>query len=191
MAEEKNNSKEPIDNPDITAVTNSEKQNSDSKTSTEEAKNEEQEKEPTLAEDYESLKNMHLLRNVMIRMQFGKYPNKKIDGILKRRMDLDGSQFQGTDIVRIIVSIMTMFFICSGIYLFIWLIASNYGLYDLKETSSLVLSLFFICSCSFVVFNNLSIPDEKKLKVAIKKRLTEIENELKIEKKENDNNSKK
>ena len=97
----------------------------------------EKEKEPTLAEDYESLKNMNLLKNVMIRMQFGRYPNKKINAILERRMDFDESKFQGTNVVRIIITIMAMFFICTAIYIIIWLFANMMNLNDLKETSSL------------------------------------------------------
>ncbi len=160
--------------------------NSTEKKETESA--EKKEPEPTLAEDYENLKQMHLLRNVMIRMQYGRYPNKKIDSILKRRMDLDESKYQGTHIVRIIISIMASFFICTIIYIVIWLIASSMNLNDLKETSSLVISLFFLCSCGFLIFNNISVPDEKKLKEAINERMNEIENELKKEKKENDTN---
>ncbi len=152
---------------------------------------EKEEPEPTLEEDYETLKNMNLLRNVMIRMQYGRYPNKKINAVLQRRMNFDESKFQGTHIVRIIISIMADFFICTFLYIAIWLIASTMNLNDLKETASLVISLFFLCSCSFFVFNNLSVPDEKKLKEAIKDKMNEIEKELKIEKKENDNKPEK
>ena len=152
---------------------------------------EQKEPEPTLAEDYENLKQMHLLRNVMIRMQYGRYPNKKIDGILKRRMDLDESKFQGTNIVRIIISIMASFFICSFIYVIIWLIANSMNLNDLKDTSSLVISLFFLSSCGFLIFNNISVPDEKKLKEAINEKMKEIENELKKENKNDTNKSEK
>lgn len=164
---------------------------SDSKEVKEEKTVEKQEPEPTLEEDYKDLKEMNLLRNVMIRMQYGKYPNKKINAILERRMNFDESKFQGTHVVRIIISIMADFFICTFIYVAIWLIASTMNLNDLKETSSLVISLFFLCSCSFLIFNNLSVPDEKKLKEAIKERMTEIEKELKIEKKDNDNKPEK
>ncbi len=147
----------------------------------------EPEPEPTLEEDYEALKNMHLLRNVMIRMQYGRYPNKKIDGILKRRMDLDESQYQGTHIIRIIISIMAMFFICMFAYFVVWLFASSFNFADLKETASLVISLFFLCSCGFAIFNNISVPNEKKLKEGIKTRMEELEKELKEEKAKNGN----
>ncbi len=110
MAEEKNTT-----NQNTTTNTDSkEKQtNSDSSKSVEkETQEQEPEKEPSLAEDYEALKNMNLLKNIMIRMQLGKYPNKKIEGILKRRMDFDESKYQGPQIVRMIITIMAMFFIC-------------------------------------------------------------------------------
>lgn len=164
---------------------------SDSKEVKEEKPAENKEPEPTLEEDYKDLKEMNLLRNIMIRMQYGKYPNKKINAILERRMNFDESKYQGTQVVRIIISIMADFFICTFLYVAIWLIASTMNLNDLKETSSLVISLFFLCSCSFLIFNNLSVPDEKKLKEAIKERMTEIEKELKIEKKDNDNKPEK
>ncbi len=144
--------------------------------------------EPTLEEDYEALKQMNLLRNVIVRLQYGRYPNKKIDAILKRRMNFDESKFQGTHIVRIIISIMMSFFGCLFLYVIIWLITSYLNLSELRETSSIVISLFFLGSCGFFIFNNISVPDEKKLKEAIKERMAEIEKELKIETKENDNN---
>lgn len=187
MAEEKNTT-----NQNTTTSTDSkEKQtNSDSSKSVEkETQEQEPEKEPSLAEDYEALKNMNLLKNIMIRMQLGKYPNKKIEGILKRRMDFDESKYQGPQIVRMIITIMAMFFICSFLYVVIWLIASNLELNSLKETSSLILSLFFLGSCGFALFNNLSVPDEKKLKEAIKEKMAEIEKELKNTPKENDKNN--
>ena len=184
MAEEKNTT-----NQNTTTNTDSkEKQtNSDSSKSVEkETQEQEPEKEPSLAEDYEALKSMNLLKNIMIRMQLGKYPNKKIEGILKRRMDFDESKYQGPQIVRMIITIMATFFICSFLYVVIWLISSSLELNSLKETSSLVLSLFFLGSCGFALFNNLSVPDEKKLKEAIKEKMAEIEKELKNTPKEND-----
>ncbi len=178
MAEEKNTT-----NQNTTTSTNSTEKQTDSDSSKNvEKENEKQEKEPekepSLAEDYEALKNMNLLKNVMIRMQLGKYPNQKIEGILKRRMDFDESKYQGPQIVRMIITIMAMFFICSFTYVIIWLISSGLELNSLKETSSIIISLFFFGSCGFALFNNLSVPDEKKLKEAIKERMTELETEL-------------
>lgn len=144
---------------------------------------EKKEPEPTLEEDYEALKNMNLLRNVMVRMQYGRYPNKKINAILERRMNFDESEFQGTHIVRIIISILAMFFICTFVYILIWLLATPFNFIELKETASLVISLFFLGSCGFAIFNNISVPDEKKLKEAIKEKMSQIENEIKKEKK--------
>ena len=180
MPDEKNN----VQKPNPTDSNTNQQPNNQTSSNTDSEK-----KEPTLAEDYESLKNMNLLKNVMIRMQFGRYPNKKINAILERRMNFDESKYQGTNIVRIIITIMAMFFICTALYIIIWLFANMMNLNDLKETSSLVLSLFFLGSCGFALFNNLSVPDEKKLKEAIKERMTQIESELKIETKSNDNDN--
>jgi hypothetical protein len=189
MAEDKNNINDnPTTNNIASEAAISDNEKLDNKESTE---TKEQEKIPTLAEDYESLKNMHLLRNVMIRMQFGKYPNKKIDEILKRRMNLDESKYQGTDIIRIILSILSSFLICTILYILIWLFATSMGFHELKQQSSLVISLFFLSSCGFFIFNNISVPDEKKLKIAIKEKMNELENELKKEKKTNENNTEK
>jgi hypothetical protein len=159
----------------------------DSNKNSESAENNSQdEKEPTLAEDYEALKNMNLLKNTMIRMQYGRYPNKKIESILQRRMDLDASQYQGPQIVRMIITIMAMFFFCSFTYVIIWLITSHLNLYGIKETASMVLSTLFLGSCGFALFNYISVPDEKKLKEAIKNRMAEIEKELNSSTNEND-----
>ena len=103
MPEEKNTTNQNIQN---TANTNT-KPDSDPKTAVSQnsesaEKNNQDKKEPTLAEDYEALKNMNLLKNTMIRMQYGRYPNKEIESILQRRMDLDASQYQGPQIVSMI-----------------------------------------------------------------------------------------
>lgn len=134
---------------------------------------------PTLAEDYNELIKMNLLRNVMIRMQYGRYPNKKIDDILKRRMEFDESMFQGPRVARIAITIMLFFFICSLSYIAICVLGFN----ALKEPASFFLSSLFLGGCGFAIFNNLSAPDEKKLKAAIKERMTEYEVEIRIEQK--------
>ena len=162
----------------------------DSNKKSESAENSSQdEKEPTLAEDYEALKNMNLLKNTMIRMHYGRYPNKKIESILQRRMDLDASQYQGPQIVRMIITIMAMFFFCTFTYIIIWLLTSQLNLNGIKETASMVLSTLFLGSCGFALFNYISVPDEKKLKEAIKNRMEEIEKELNSDTKENDKNN--
>ncbi len=183
--------------PDEKTSNNQEKKNTanpsleaDSNNNSESAENNSQdEKEPTLAEDYEALKNMNLLKNTMIRMQYGRYPNKKIESILQRRMDLDASQYQGPQIVRMIITIMAMFFFCTFTYVIIWLITSRLNLYGIRETASMVLSTLFLGSCGFALFNYISVPDEKKLKEAIKNRMAEIEKELNSGTNENDKNN--
>ena len=177
-------SKENIKTETITAASKT-----DSKASESAENNNQDEKEPTLAEDYENLKTMNLLKNIMIKMQYGRYPNKKIDAILQRRMDFDASQYQGPQIVRMIITIMAMFFFCSFTYVIIWLIAGSLNLVGIKETASMVLSMLFLGSCGFALFNYISVPDEKKLKEAIKEKMAEIEKELNLTQKENDKNN--
>lgn len=151
-----------------------------------------QEPEPSLKDDYELLKNMNLLRNIMVRAQYGRFPDKKIDALLKRRMDIDESKFQGPRIVRIIISIIALFLFCTILYLIIFLVSKGLNLPDVATTASLVISLFFFSGLGFVIFNNLSVPDENKLKVLIKERMTELEVELKVDNKfiSNDNTDK-
>lgn len=134
--------------------------------------------EPTLEEDYAALKEMNLLRNVMVRLQYGKYPDARIDGILKRRMELDESKFQGPQIVRIIVSILALFLSCTLFFIFVWLAAKGLGFDNFAKTASVIISLFFFSGFGFVIFNSLSVPDEKKLKKAISERMAELENML-------------
>ena len=71
MPDEKNN----VQKPNPTDSNTDQQPNNQTSSNTDSEKKEiitEEEKEPTLAEDYESLKNMNLLKNVMIRMQFGR-----------------------------------------------------------------------------------------------------------------------
>lgn len=190
MPDEKNTNNQNIQN---TADTNpkpdSEPKTADNQNSESAEKNNQDEPEPTLAEDLEALKNMNLLKNTMIRMQYGRYPNKKIEGILQRRLDLDASQYQGPQIVSMIITVMAMFFFCSFTYVIIWLVTSHLNLPGIKETASMVLSTLFLGSCGFALFNYISVPDEKKLKAAIKERMDELEKELNSETKENDKNN--
>ncbi len=153
------------------------------KTAQQETENKEEEKIPTLEEDYEVLKNMNLLRDVLIRMQCGRYPNKKLEGVLNRRMNLDEEKLQSPRIVRIIITILAMFFICTLTYIAIWLATATPALHGVREFASLVISMFFIGFCAFAVFNSLSAPDEVKVQQAIKERMTEIEVELSVSKK--------
>ena len=192
MPDEKNTTNQaPVNNSkeNLKKESDSSSKETDKKASESAEKNNQDEKEPSLAEDYEALKNMNLLKNVMIRLQYSRYPNKKIDGILKRRMDFDESKYQGPQIVRMIITMMAMFFFCSFTYVIIWLIASKLNLGEIKETASMILSMLFLGSCGFALFNYISVPDEKKLKEAIKERMTEIEKELNITSKENDKNN--
>ena len=53
----------------------------------------------------------------------------------------------------------------------------------------MVLSTLFLGSCGFALFNYISVPDEKKLKEAIKNRMAEIEKELNSGTNENDKNN--
>lgn len=142
-------------------------------------------KEPSLEEDYEALKHMNLLRNVMVRLQYGRFPNAETEAILKRRMNFDESKFQGAYVARVIISILTLFFLCTLTYIVIWLATSSMNLNGIRESASLIISLFFFSGCGFVIFNSLSSPDEKKLKLAIKERMTELEIELNLEKNKN------
>ena len=188
--EKKTNNQDNQNTANINAKSDSASKTTESPKSESAEKDNQNEKEPTLAEDYEDLKNMNLLKNIMIRMQYGRYPNKKIESILQRRMDFDTSQYQGPQIVRMIITMMAAFFFCSFTYAIIWLITSQLNLLEIRETASLVLSMFFLGCCGFALFNYLSVPDEKKLKEAIKERMAEIEKELNITSKENDNSKK-
>ena len=189
MPDEKNTNKkndQNTANPNTEA--NSASQTAENKNSESSENTFQNEKEPTLEEDYEALKNMNLLKNIIIKMQYGRYPNKKIDDVLQRRMDFDASQYQGPQIVRMIITIMAMFFFCSFTYVIIWLASSSLNWFGIRETASLVLSMLFLGSCGFALFNYISVPDEKKLKEAIKEKMAEIEKELNSKSKENDKN---
>ena len=142
---------------------------------------EQSEEEPSLKEDYEALKEMNLLRNVMVRLQYGRFPDSKIDGILKRRMNLDERAFQGPYIIRGFISVLFLFLVCSLVYVVIWLSSKWLGLSGVAETASMFISLFFFCGIGFVIFNSLSAPDEKKLKIAINERMAELEKEFRNE----------
>lgn len=141
-----------------------------------------------LAEDLLQLEKINLIRAVMIRIHGGRHPNKEIDALLKRRIDItaDNHEIQGPYVVRLICTVM-MIFVMSGLFwIFLWLLAASFELNYFARLFSTGMATLFAAAVGIAVFHPSASPDEKLVKQLINQNLELIRKEL-----EESTNSKK
>lgn len=136
---------------------------------------------PSLKEDMETLKKIHLLSVVSFYLKYGFYPSRAINELLKRRMQLDYREFEGPFVIRIVVMVFTIFFIFTLLWGVLWLTIYPFNVpYFLHSVSTFLASLCATLVGVFV-FQPLLIIDEKKLKQAINERMEKLQFELESE----------
>jgi len=136
----------------------------------------------SLAEDLLLLEKLNLLSAISVRMQGGRHPKPAIEAVLKRRMQFsDEDGIQGPYLVRLICTVMFVFVCASLFWAFLWLIASSLELNYFIRLLSTGISTVIAAMAGVAIFYPSSLPDEKKLKEAIKKRLEELREQLKKE----------
>ena len=129
---------------------------------------------PPLQEDYDVLLNINLLKAVLIKFQRDVHPNKEINSVLERRIQLNRSEFEGPFAIRIISSLLMIF--CSGTvaWIAIWLISSAFGetsfLVELSGAMAVMLAAMF----GIAIFQPFHLIDEKALKVALSDELEKL-----------------
>lgn len=136
---------------------------------------------PTLAEDLADLEKLNLMRALMLQLQGGKHPYASTDALLRRRMNFDPAEFQGPYIVRLICTIMMVFVCCSILWFMLWLMASALNLTYFVRLLSTGLATLIAAMAGVAIFHPSSVPDEKKLKEAMEKRLHQLRSELENE----------
>lgn len=138
----------------------------------------EQVKEPTLADDLIKLQQIKLLRAVTIRAQSGKYPDTEIDDLLKRHMNFANNEVQGPFAVRLVCTFMFIFIFGAMTWGIIWTIATIFEFnYFLRLMSTGIMTLMAAVA-GIAIFHPLSLPDDKKLKIAIENRMEELKAQI-------------
>lgn len=137
-----------------------------------------EEEKPSLADDFELLEKINILKAVMIRMKGGKHPLPEVNAMLKRRMNFSGEDFQGPYIVRLLSTLMMIFVFSALFWACLWILASGFDLsYFLKILSTSMATMVFALA-GVAIFHPTSLPDEGLLKQAIEKKFKELHAEL-------------
>ena len=137
---------------------------------------------PTLAEDYEQLKKLHLLKDIMIRQKAGRHPSTEIDALLKRRMNFKNEDFQGPYVVRLISTLLMIFVFAAIFWSVLWILASGFNLTYFIRLLSTGMATLVAAIAGIAVFFPSSLPNEAILKKAIDLKMKEIGNEVEPDK---------
>lgn len=133
---------------------------------------------PTLSDDVAKLEQIDRLRAVLVRMQGGRHPNREIDALLQRRLNIPREDFQGPYVTRLISTLMMVFVASTVMWAILWAIGSAMELdYFVKLVSTGMMTLFAAIA-GVAVFHPASVPDEKRLIAAIEEHMNELRMEL-------------
>lgn len=133
---------------------------------------------PTLADDVAKLEQIDRLRAVVVRMQGGRHPNREIDALLQRRLNIPHEKFQGPYVTRLVSTLMMVFVASTVMWAILWAIGSAMELdYFVKLVSTGMMTLFAAIA-GVAMFHPASVPDEKKLIATIEEQMNELRMEL-------------
>lgn len=141
---------------------------------------------PTLADDFLKLEQLNLLRTVVIRMQGGRHPSREIENLLQRRMNFSRDDLQGPYVVRLICTIMFIFFAATFFWAILWAIGNAFALSYFTRLISTGIATLFAAAAGVAIFHPSSLPDEKAIADAIEARMNELRKELEENNKEAD-----
>ncbi|PKL42600.1 MAG: hypothetical protein CVV41_13710 [Candidatus Riflebacteria bacterium HGW-Riflebacteria-1] len=133
---------------------------------------------PTLAEDVAKLEQIDRLRAVVLRMQGGRHPNREIEDLLQRRLNLPLEEFQGPYVTRLVVTLMMVFIASTAIWAILWAIGNAMELNFVLNMVSTGMATLVAAIAGVAVFHPASVPDEKKLIAAIEAHMNELRMEL-------------
>lgn len=134
----------------------------------------EAEAEPTLAEDFERLQKMNLLKAVLLRMQGGRHPSVEIDALLRRRLNFSRDSFQGPYIIRLISTLIMIFIAATVCWAVLWILASGFELNYFVRILSTGMASLVAAIAGIAIFHPSSLPDENLLKQAIDNEMQAI-----------------
>lgn len=143
-----------------------------------------EEKEPekvyTLEEDLEALKKLNLVRELCIKIQFKKHYNKETDALLNRRFNIDPEKVKGNVILRIIITIVSIFFTAILMWGISWLLvaAVTENTFWIMRFISSVLGFLTIIGMAIAPFLPFPVIDENKLDICIKKEMEKLEEQV-------------
>lgn len=127
-----------------------------------------------LSDDLNQLEKLNLMRAVLLRMQGGRHPSAEIDMLLQRRLNLKKEDFQGPYAIRLICTLMMIFLLCSIFWGILWLFATALELNYFIRLMSTAIATLLAATAGIAIFHPSSVPDEKLLKEAIDRRISEL-----------------
>lgn len=131
-----------------------------------------------LADDLLQLEKLNLMRAVMLRLKGGRHPVAGVDELLKRRMSFVTADFEGPYVVRLICTWLMIFVLATVLWVGLWLFVSSLELNYFVRLLSTGFATLIAAMAGVAVFHPSSLPDEKKVKEAIKIRLDELRTQL-------------
>ena len=117
---------------------------------------------PALADDVAKLEQIDRLRAVVVRMQGGRHPNREIDALLQRRLNIPHEEFQGPYVTRLISTLMMVFVASTVMWAILWAIGSAMELGSFVKIVSTGMMTLFAAIAGVAMFHPASVPDEKK-----------------------------
>ena len=162
--------------PEDTTNTNVNTNTSDTSNTSEENKDNEPQKVYTLTEDLEEIKKCDIVREICIKLQFGKHPNKEIDALITRRFNIDIYEVRSNVLLRTFITISSIFFIGITTYGIIWFI--NAALSEnmcLAKTLSPILGFLTLAGMAIAIFIPFPVIDENKLTAMVNKEIQNLE----------------
>lgn len=116
-----------------------------------------------LKEDFQMLSDLNLIKEIAIKIQLKKHPNKKINDLLDRRMNLESSTFTGPHALSVAASFMIIFFVALIVWAIFWVFATLLNFSALITFMSGLLSVFVFVGFAIALFRPFPIIDEEKL----------------------------
>ena len=162
--------------PEDTTNTNVNTNTSDTSNTSEENKDNEPQKVYTLTEDLEEIKKRDIVREICIKLQFGKHPNKEIDALITRRFNIDIYEVRSNVLLRTFITISSIFFIGITTYGIIWFInaAISENMW-LAKTLSPILGFLTLAGMAIAIFIPFPVIDENKLTAMVNKEIQNLE----------------
>lgn len=116
-----------------------------------------------IKEDFQMLSDLNLLKEIAIKIQLKRHPNKEINDLLDRRMNLNSNNFTGPHGVSVAASFMIIFFVALIVWAIFWVFATLLDFSALITFMSGLLSVFVFGGFAIALFRPFPIIDEEKL----------------------------
>lgn len=135
---------------------------------------------PDDMEDFKKLLDLNLLKEATLKIQLKKHPNKKIDDLLERRLNLKSKDFTGPFAIRVVASILIIFLTSIVIWSGIWVIGIALELNYFYKIMSTIISIILVSAMAITIFQPLPIIDENRLLKHITEEMKKLKSLTKL-----------